>query len=120
LKSPKLFDEIVHLSLFPLTSQGAFPKVAPLLSKIVVHIRTALRSTNLDIYKAGLDAIEQLSKCVGPELNPHLSPILVALHQKWNDKGLGPRVQEIVAVLDANGGDKATALIKSKIPTYAS
>jgi hypothetical protein len=77
-----------------------------------------LRSTVSDVFAAALEALRQLSECVGDQLNPQLVPLLVPLHQKYTYKIFGTRVQEVIGVLDQQGGKEALKIIKTKIPTY--
>lgn len=66
-------------------------------------------------------AIKDLSAAAGAALNAELHSVLPALARRAS--GGGSRASAVLALceqLEANGGPPAGALIKSKIPTYAS
>eukprot|EP01112_Ceratiomyxa_fruticulosa_P008472 TRINITY_DN2196_c0_g1_i2.p1 TRINITY_DN2196_c0_g1~~TRINITY_DN2196_c0_g1_i2.p1 ORF type:complete len:275 (+),score=54.21 TRINITY_DN2196_c0_g1_i2:320-1144(+) len=94
-------------------------KIIPLLGKISLHIRNALRAPEKDTFIAGLEALEQLSLAVGPALNPHLSSLLVPINKKIQDKSVSPIVNKVLQVLDQSGGPTALPIIKSKVPLYS-
>jgi hypothetical protein len=99
-------------------SDDSLSKILLILPKLIPHLRNTLRSKDMDTFKSGLESLEQLSNVIGQSLNPHLLGLLSSLNQKLFDKNVGTKVQEVLQVLDENGGEQAVNIIKSKIPTY--
>ncbi len=99
---------------------GAEPRVAPLLARVVPSLRSCLVAAEADTVVAGLAALEQLSGVVGLALNPHLKQVIAQMSVKLADRTLRDRVTDVLHVLHDNGGEDVYALIKSKVPTFAS
>ncbi|XP_013420224.1 PACRG-like protein [Lingula anatina] len=93
---------------------------APLLVKIVQPLRAALGDSEVTVFEAALDALVQLSRAVGPALNPHLKNLLVALAKRMMNKNLKETITYALHELEQNGGRECLPVIKSKIPTYSS
>lgn len=99
---------------------GCVNRVVPLLPKLTVAIRGALGHSDPSVVSGGLDAVTQLSEVVGPELNPHLSKLLVPVAKHMTDKRHREKVVDTLHVLENNGGRECLPVIKSKVPTYSS
>jgi F0F1-type ATP synthase delta subunit len=102
-----------------LNFQSALEKARPILPKVVPFLRIALQSNDLDTFNAALDAVEQLSAVVGPQLNQHLGSILTPIVQKLMKKSNTVRVENTLRLLHENGGEDVYKLIKTKVPTYS-
>jgi hypothetical protein len=59
-----------------------------------------------------------LSNSVGPNLNPHLKNLLVAIVKRLNDKKFRDKVYEVLRTFEENGGPDVLKIIKSSVPTY--
>ena len=93
-------------------------KTKPLTSMLIKPLRMALLSKEEGTFTAVLDAIQQLSDAVGPELTPHLGAILIQINKKAFNRKYSIKIQETLSILDVNGGPDAKALIKAKVPIY--
>jgi len=101
-----------------LLCSDAEDRVVPLLPRIVPSIRAALMSRNNDTFVAGCKALNQLSGCVGPNLNGHILPLLVPLNKHSNHRRHSNLVTDVFFTLCMNGGKDVIALIKKKVPAF--
>ena len=72
------------------------------------------------MFEAGLEALSALSTSVAVSLNQYLKQFLVPLSKRLNDPSLRDKITKTLQTVETNGGRDATAVIKSKIPTYNS
>lgn len=103
-----------------LETPNADARAIPLLPKLTIAIRGALAHSDSAAFEGGLDAMVQLSNVVGPQLNPHLSKLLVPVAKRMMDKKFREKVIDSLHALEENGGRDCLPLIKSKVPTYSS
>eukprot|EP00951_Prasinocladus_malaysianus_P039832 scaffold450056_cov40-Prasinocladus_malaysianus.AAC.1 len=104
-------------------SQGAHEKVIPLLPRIVPGIRKALLAGSAaggqKVMQGALEAVRDLAWAVGPDLTPHMNPILIQVSKKMFDRHLKADVVQTLQVLEEAGGEGMLALIRTKVPAYA-
>lgn len=67
-----------------------------------------------------MDALASLSTAVQQYLNQYLKQFLVPLSKRLTDTALRDDITKVLQTIETNGGKDATAVIKSKIPTYNS
>ena len=72
------------------------------------------------MFEAGLEALSALSTSVTVSLNQYLKQFLVPLSKRLNDPSIRDKITKTLQTVETNGGRDATAVIKSKIPTYNS
>eukprot|EP01027_Heterolobosea_sp_BB2_P017290 GEZU01024507.1.p1 GENE.GEZU01024507.1~~GEZU01024507.1.p1 ORF type:complete len:176 (-),score=19.21 GEZU01024507.1:140-589(-) len=101
-----------------LETEYAQEKTIPLVPKLVLPLRLALQAPEPGVFDAALDAISQLSDCVGPALNEHLSVLLVLMNKKIFDKKYADKVLELLTKIETNSGPEVVKIIKAKVPTY--
>ncbi len=99
---------------------GAPARVEPLLARVVPGLRACLLAADADTVLAGLAALEQLSGAAGPALNAHLKQLIAQMATKLSNRALRDRITDVFHALHQNGGDEVYALIKGKVPTFAS
>mmetsp|Transcript_17443 Transcript_17443/g.28162 ORF Transcript_17443/g.28162 Transcript_17443/m.28162 type:complete len:271 (-) Transcript_17443:104-916(-) len=102
-----------------LKAPGAKGKTLPLVQQIVRNLRAAMMSKSDDAFRAALEAIKQLSECVGEHLNPHMGALLIQINKKSFDRKHKSAIFDTLLAMDANGGPQATKLIKSKVPCFS-
>jgi len=104
-----------------LTAQDASRKTIPLVSKLIIPVRQALLRKEADVFDATLEAIGHLSYAVGPHLNAHLNVLLIQVNKKaFTNKVHREKIENLLRILEENGGPEALKLIKIKVPTYVS
>eukprot|EP00470_Lotharella_oceanica_P010882 CAMPEP_0170190108 /NCGR_PEP_ID=MMETSP0040_2-20121228/48627_1 /TAXON_ID=641309 /ORGANISM="Lotharella oceanica, Strain CCMP622" /LENGTH=192 /DNA_ID=CAMNT_0010437903 /DNA_START=35 /DNA_END=613 /DNA_ORIENTATION=- len=102
-----------------LESKGALDKTLPLTKKLVFTLRESLRNRNVEVFSRTLDALKQLSKLVGPAIDPYLSSLLVQVNRKGPKyKPFEAKILETIETFARNGGDGAVKAIKLKVPTF--
>jgi hypothetical protein len=111
--APRAFSDLVG-------AEGAGPKLLPLLPRIVTALRSVVSSSDKAVWSVGLNALCELSDAVGPNLNPHLGPLLAPLGRKMFDRAVSGPILDALQRLEMNGGPDALQAIKTKIPTYGS
>eukprot|EP00830_Metopus_es_P020948 TRINITY_DN852_c0_g3_i1.p1 TRINITY_DN852_c0_g3~~TRINITY_DN852_c0_g3_i1.p1 ORF type:complete len:269 (+),score=53.77 TRINITY_DN852_c0_g3_i1:56-808(+) len=102
-----------------LQADGAAEKTIPQVPKLMVSIKTALMSSNPNIYSKGLDALQALTEVVGENVTSSIHLVLAQLSKGLTNKKFKQRVTETLTILEEQGGPEIIPLIKSKIPTYA-
>lgn len=103
-----------------LSNINARSKVVPLLPKLVNPIKTALSSTNDEVFEGALNALIQLSTVVGSELDKYLKSFLSILAKRMSNRKYRDIVANALNIFEENGSKEVLPVIKSKIPTYCS
>lgn len=98
----------------------AASRTLPILSKLIVPLRSALASSDTQVFHSSLEALVQLSEVVGSALNPHLKALLPQVSKRFMDKSQKERILHALQRLEQNVGKESVPIIKSKIPTYQS
>lgn len=122
------FQEVEHPFVFLartafkdlMKSEDAGEKAIAVLPQVIQPLRAALMSKDEDIFLTALEATRILSEAVEGEMNVYLPKLTQQIHRKLLTKQLRAEVEETLATLERNGGKEALAIIRSKIPTYAS
>ncbi|TYZ64081.1 hypothetical protein PybrP1_002683 [[Pythium] brassicae (nom. inval.)] len=122
------FQEVEHPFVFLartafkelMKSADAAEKAAAVLPQVIQPLRAALMHKDDDIFVTALEATRVLSDAVEGEMNVYLPKLTQQIHRKLLSKQLRAEVEETLATLERNGGKEALAIIRSKIPTYAS
>ncbi|GAB5363579.1 hypothetical protein AAMO2058_000895800 [Amorphochlora amoebiformis] len=99
-------------------ANGATDKTIPLTRQILLVLRGALRSENEDVFSRALDALQQLSRTVGPEIDGHLKNLLSQVNKKSKFKSLEQHITQTLEAFVQNGGEGVLAIIKAKVPTF--
>lgn len=103
-----------------MASDDASEKAVAVLPQVIQPLRAALMQKDDDIFVTALGATRILSDAVAGEMNVYLPKLTQQIHRKLLSKQLRAEVEETLATLERNGGKEALAIIRSKIPTYAS
>jgi len=103
-----------------LAAAGASAKTLPLLSRLVTPMRQALSHPEIGVFEVALSSLLLLSNVVGSALNPSLKFLLVPLSKRLAQKHIKDKIVQGLQTLESNGGSQAVAMIKQKIPAYAS
>eukprot|EP00037_Helgoeca_nana_P001024 m.24868 g.24868 ORF g.24868 m.24868 type:complete len:226 (-) comp11358_c0_seq1:1027-1704(-) len=93
---------------------------APLAADVIGSIRECLMSPNSDVYQAGLDALEQFARAVGPPLVPHLKRVIGQLAKNMTKPKLRDRLTDVLIALEESCGPECLKLIKKAVPVYSS
>lgn len=101
-----------------LAAEGSEDKVLPFLHKITANIRLALTKRDPDVFDAGCNALNQLSGCVGPNLDQFLHQLIPPLGKRIFDQRHTDLITEVFHTLCLNGSDRVIKLIKKKVPTF--
>ncbi|KAL3669243.1 hypothetical protein V7S43_005626 [Phytophthora oleae] len=100
--------------------EDAREKTLPILAQVIVPLRGALMTKDDDTFLMALEAIRLLSELIEGDMNIYLPKLAQQIHRKLLTKQLRADVEDTLGVLESNGGKEALAIIRSKIPTYAS
>jgi len=95
-------------------------KAAPLAADIVGSIRECLLSRAATVYAAGLAALEQYARAVGPPLTPHLKRVIGQIAKNMTKPKLRDRLTDVLMVLEESCGPECLKLIKKSVPVYSS
>ena len=103
-----------------LGAEGAKEKVEPILEKLIVPLKNAIKCDVPEIFCEAMNDLEILSNMVKEKLNPYLHFFLQNINKKSFNIKYKDRVFEVLKTLEENGGPEVYKEIKRKIPTYAS
>ena len=103
-----------------LGAEGAKEKVEPILSKLIVPLKNAIKCDVPEIFCEAMNDLEILSNMVKDKLNPYLHFFLQNINKKSFNAKYKDRVFEVLKTLEENGGPEVYKEIKRKIPTYTS
>ena len=98
-----------------LMAEGGPEKAAPLVSRLILLIRTALRSNDEDTFSAGLASLCQLSDAVGDLIDEYVDSMLVQIGKHANSSKLSERITETLQILESNGAPGVLKSIKKKV-----
>ena len=105
-----------------LAAPGAAMKVMPLVDKVMLHLRTALRAPNMEIFLATITALRQLIQCIGEQPIHHHLPQLITPLRKWMyNPRTGDAVLDTFRDLISAAGEKKNQVFKiihSRVPTF--
>eukprot|EP00035_Acanthoeca_spectabilis_P024819 m.455488 g.455488 ORF g.455488 m.455488 type:complete len:221 (+) comp20881_c0_seq1:107-769(+) len=93
---------------------------APLASDIVSSLRNCLVSPTPEVYAAGLAALEQFARAVGPPLTPHLKRVIGQIAKNMTKPKLRDRLNDVLNTLEESCGVECLKLIKKAVPVYTS
>jgi Parkin co-regulated protein len=104
-----------------LEAPGAAEKTIPLLTKLIMPLRSAFLSSDMAIWTRALESLKLLSETVGHNLTPHIHIILAQLNKKMTlNKKVRETVIGVLNIIEERGGKEALEVIRQKIPTYTS
>lgn len=103
-----------------LSAKGASEKVVPILSKLIIPLKEALRCDDPEVYCEAMNVLEMLSNLVGENLDKYLHFFLQNINKRSFNLQFKERVFDLLRVLEQNGGPNVAKEIKKKIPTYTS
>jgi hypothetical protein len=105
-----------------LDAPGSAEKLIPVLKAISLPLRAGLCSKNTDTFITALDAVKKIAQLVGDHLIPHLGLLLPPISSRVisNDAKLRDLIYETLAICEAECGEDALKLIRSRVPTYNS
>ena len=103
-----------------LGAEGAKEKVEPILGKLIVPLKNAIKCDIPEIFCEAMNDLEILSNMLKDKLNPYLHFFLQNINKKSFNIKYKDRVFEILKTLEENGGPEVYKEIKRKIPTYTS
>ena len=103
-----------------LRADGAKEKVEPILGKLIVPLKEAIKSDIPEIFCEAMNDLEILSNMVKDKLNKYVHFFLQNINKKSFNPKYKDRVFEVLKVLEENGGNEIYKEIKKKIPTYTS
>ncbi|XP_014675342.1 PREDICTED: PACRG-like protein [Priapulus caudatus] len=103
-----------------LRADGAKEKATPLVPKLIQPIKLALMHSDDGVFEGTLEALMDLSKCVGPALTPHLKNLLMPLSKRMMTNTFREKVWTALQCIETAGGKECLAIIKAKVPTYSS
>jgi hypothetical protein len=95
-------------------------RVIAILPQLMAPLRAALAEPQADMFSAALRALVALSSATGAAFNAQLGVVLAPLNRRMMDRTRRDAVQQVLEVLERNGGAPATKIIKAKVPTYTS
>lgn len=90
-----------------LLAEDAGNKAMPMVADIIGSIRACLMSPNAQVYAAGLAALEQFARAVGPPLTPDLKRVIGQIAKNMTKPKLRDRLTDVrdgwrvVALYDA-------------------
>ncbi|KAM3127410.1 hypothetical protein pb186bvf_020491 [Paramecium bursaria] len=94
-------------------------KVIPLVNKLVWPLRTSLSSKSDKVFESSMLVLEQFSNTVGSHLNAHVKNLIVPLTKRIDKKNYREKINQVLRVLEENGGPDAYKTIKAAMPTYS-
>ena len=103
-----------------LAAEGAKEKVEPILGKLIIPLKEAIKCDNPEIFCEAMNDLEILSNMVKDKLNKYIHFFLQNINKKSFNPKYKDRVFEVLKTLEENGGPEVFKEIKRKIPTYTS
>ena len=103
-----------------LAAEGAKEKVEPILGKLIIPLKEAIKCDNPEIFCEAMNDLEILSNMVKDKLNKYIHFFLQNINKKSFNPKYKDRVFEVLKTLEDNGGPEVFKEIKRKIPTYTS
>ena len=103
-----------------LAAEGAKEKVEPILGKLIIPLKEAIKCENPEIFCEAMNDLEILSNMVKDKLNKYIHFFLQNINKKSFNPKYKERVFEVLKTLEDNGGPEVFKEIKRKIPTYTS
>ena len=103
-----------------LSAEGAKEKVEPILGKLIIPLKEAIKCDNPEIFGEAMNDLEILSNMVKDKLNKYIHFFLQNINKKSFNPKYKDRVFEVLKTLEDNGGPEVYKEIKRKIPTYTS
>jgi len=104
-----------------LEAPGSAEKTVPIIQKLIMPLRSAFLSADMEIWGKALEALRLLTVTVGHNLTPHIHILLAQLNKKMTlNKKVRENVMQVLQTLEQAGGKEALDAIRSKIPTYTS
>jgi len=78
-----------------LAAEGSSSKTTPLIPRIIPCLRSALLSTNKNVFAGAVEAATQLSAVVGDAMNPHIHNLVMQMNKKSSDRELSPKILKV-------------------------
>ena len=103
-----------------LQSMNARSRAYPLLATLIQNQRACFNSDNMNTYSSGQEVLEQLSFTCEDDLNKYIKMVISMLFKKYSNKNFKEKINDVLTVLEKNGGEEVTKQIKIKIPAYYS
>ena len=103
-----------------LAAEGAKEKVEPILGKLIIPLKEAIKCDNPEIFCEAMNDLEILSNMVKDKLNKYVHFFLQNINKKSFNPKYKEKVFEVLKTLEDNGGPEIFKEIKRKIPTYTS
>jgi len=103
-----------------LAAEGAKEKVEPILDKLIVPLKNAIKCDIPEIFCEAMNDLEILSNMVKDKLDKYIHFFLQNINKKSFNPKYKDRVFQVLKTLEENGGPQVLKEIKRKIPTYTS